>query len=355
MGLRKFRSPYDCSSYDPENKHGYPGQVILNTWQGFAVQPAKGSWRRIRWHLFHVICGGDKRVFKYQMRWLAHCVQHPGSPGEVMVVLKSDFEGAGKSTLGKIMVRIFGRHGFEAASLDRVFGDFNDQFATLSFVLLEEAAFPGDHKRTNAVKATITGGDLTINPKGRPAYATPNTLHFMLCTNEAWAVQAGKDARRFFVLDVTMKKDRGYFDALYAEIDAGGTAAFLDALLHVNLAAFNPRNVPVTQALVEQQRRSAGGLYHWIVESVLRGELIRDAVDGGFGQTFPAGRLHDHYRSWALAQGERHPMALITFGKELGKLGFTPRHSNGTKWTVPDAKALFTAAEKHAGIHRVGK
>jgi hypothetical protein len=40
---------YDRLCYDPERKRVRPGECVLNTWRGFAVQPAKGSWRKMRW------------------------------------------------------------------------------------------------------------------------------------------------------------------------------------------------------------------------------------------------------------------------------------------------------------------
>src|SRR5262249_9127465 len=146
--------------------------------------------------------GGNKTYFKYLVRLLAHLVQHPGTSPEVMVVLRSTSEGVGKSTVGIVLARMFGKHALVASSASTVFGEFNEVLADKSFVLLEERAFPGNHQMAAAQKNTVPAPTLSINPKGRTRYDIPNRLHMTLCTNEQWAVPAGADARRFFVLDV---------------------------------------------------------------------------------------------------------------------------------------------------------
>jgi hypothetical protein len=94
--------------YDPEDTRAVPGERVLNAWQGFAIQPVKGRCRKLWWHLWAILCGRDRHAFKYLVRWLAHAVQHPGTNPEAMVVLRSDAEGVGKSSLGQWMLGIFG-------------------------------------------------------------------------------------------------------------------------------------------------------------------------------------------------------------------------------------------------------
>jgi hypothetical protein len=342
-------------TYDPENK--LAGQNILNTWRDFAVTPIKGRWRRIGWHLLHVICSGNKQYWKYLLRWLAHAVQYPGTSPEVMIVMRSDAEGTGKSTVGNIMVSIFGQHGHVANSLSEIFGEFNESIVNTSFLLLEENAFPGDHKQTNSIKAFITAHRLSINPKGQRRFTIPNMLHLMMCTNDSWAIPAGADARRFFMLDVTEKKDQSYFDALCAERDGGGLAAFLDALLKIDLRSFQPRLVPRTKALVIQQRRSADSLTQWLTDAVGTGVLMPfDPVTpkGGFEQRWTAAQLHATYRQWVRDQGAGRPMTAVEFGRQLGRLGFTKAKSNGlAAWDIPDRITVLNSADRRAGIQAV--
>ena len=50
-------------------------------------------------------------TFKYVLRWMAHLVQYPGTNPEVMIVIRSDREGAGKSSLGHWLFVFLARTG----------------------------------------------------------------------------------------------------------------------------------------------------------------------------------------------------------------------------------------------------
>lgn len=54
---------FDVVRYDPENKWVVPGEVVLNAWHGFGVQPTRGSWKRMRWHIWAVLCGYNRPAF----------------------------------------------------------------------------------------------------------------------------------------------------------------------------------------------------------------------------------------------------------------------------------------------------
>ena len=144
------------AAYDPESKWTVPGEVVLNTWRGFGIEPIRGNLKKMRWHIWAVLCGRNQAAFKYFIRWLAHSVQFPGTNPETMIALQSVVEGVGKSSLGHWMLRIFGNHGIEVADAERAFGQFNDSLNEKSFVLLEELFFPGDHQKSALLKATIT-------------------------------------------------------------------------------------------------------------------------------------------------------------------------------------------------------
>lgn len=349
------RYAVDTVAYDPEDTREQSGETIENTWRGFAIQPSKGSWKLISWHLLNIICDGNKTYFEYLVRWLAHAVQRPGTAPEVMVVLRSTAEGVGKSTVGHLMLRMFGIHGHVANGINEIFGDFNEVIVGKSFILLEENAFPGDHKLAAAMKGIVTANAISINPKGRPRYSIPNMLHMLLTTNEEWAIPAGADARRFFVLEVTRKEDHSYFDSLRAEMNSGGVEAMLHDLLQIDLVSFNPRAVPVTAALVRQQRLSADDITGWIMDALVNGALTTSALvkNGGFGQAVPGTVLYAEYCSWTRTRGHR-PKSSIDFGRALKKLGMVRSKSNNpATWTVPDWHTLLKAAEARARIRKV--
>jgi hypothetical protein len=343
------RREVDAVVYDPE---GRAAGRVLNTWRGFGVAPAAGSWRHMRRHLWAIVCRHDRAVWKYLIRWLAHCVQHPGTTPGVCVVLRSTAEGSGKSILGAWMKIIFGRHAMEMASAQHLVGDFNGHLESLSFIALNEGAFPGDHALAARLKAFLTEGTMVVNAKHQQAYAAPNTAHVLLTSNAAWVVPAGAQARRFLVLDIDPSRanDHSYFRPILAEMEGAGPAAMLRDLLRVNLIGWNVRAVPATRALKEQQLRSADSVTRWLMDCVEARAVAPGTPGGGFGTEVAAAALFGGYREWCRDRRER-PTHLADFGRKLTEAGFGTRHTEaGRLRQVPDVVAVARGALKAAGI-----
>jgi hypothetical protein len=346
---------FDGVLYDPEGRLTRPGERIRNLYRGHAIEEAKGSWRRMRRHIWKVICRRDPKVFKYLIRWLAHAVQHPGTNPEVMVVLRSTKEGAGKSSLGKWMLKIFGPHGLEATEWEQVFGNFHDDLVNRSFVLLEEPMFPGDHQAAAVLRARLTSGTISINPKGHKKYPITHCIHYMMTTNAQWAIPAGNGARRFLMLDVdeSVVGNKQYFIDLWNEANNGGVEAMLYALRRINLDRFNIRDVPKTAALQVQQLMSAPSTTRWAVDAVKAGQLILPlgmTGGSGFGQRVPGSALYAAYQAWCAGQRLR-PVSSVEYGRWLGRTGLksTPTHGR-THYDIPDTQQFAGAVLKEAGI-----
>jgi hypothetical protein len=194
-----------------------PGEY--NQWLGYPVVPRRTRrklWSLLR-HIWKVICRRNKPKFKYLLRWLAWAVQNPDKAAGVVVVLVSRKQGTGKSTLGVVMLRIFGRHGALIDDKERLLGRFNDWLEIISFVLLEEVLWAGDHRTADKLKSTITGETIQVERKFGGCRQVPNRLHMMMTTNHEFAVPAGAGDRRYFVQDVSDEHacDKAWFDRIY--------------------------------------------------------------------------------------------------------------------------------------------
>jgi hypothetical protein len=202
-----------------------------NLWRGFAVKPKAGfqKQRRLLRHIYLIICRRDKTKFKYLMKYLAWTVQNPHRHAEVVVVFKSDAEGCGKSTVGAVMLEIFGPiHGLLVDNKEQLLGTFNAHLETVCFILGEEVLWAGDAKTTDLLKSRATASVIPIEAKYRQQRQVPNRLHIMLTTNHSWAIAAGVQARRYFVCEVSdeVAQDRSWFDPLYEDLKAGGQRNF---------------------------------------------------------------------------------------------------------------------------------
>jgi hypothetical protein len=270
-----------------------------NQFQGFAITPVAGyqKQRRLLRHLWGIVCKRDKIKFKYLMRWLAWCVQNPDRHAEVVVVLMSEAEGCGKSTVGQVLLDIFGqgkgRHGLLVEDKEQLLGKFNGHLETTCFVLGEEVLWAGDYSTADALKSRITASTIPIEEKYRARRAVPNRLHVMLTTNHSWAIPAGVNARRYFVAEVSdeVAQDKAWFGPLYQDLGDGGTGQFLNLLLTLKLGDWHPRDVPKTAELAQQQVLSAGSTEQWLLacaemEGVIGSGPTPAAQLGTLGQRF---------------------------------------------------------------------
>ncbi len=326
-----------------------------NLWRGFAVKPKPGfqNQRRLLHHIYRIICHRDKAKFKYLMKYLAWTVQNPHRHAEVVVVFKSDAEGCGKSTLGMVMLEIFGPvHGLLVDNKEQLLGTFNAHLEIICFVLGEEVFWAGDAKTADSLKSRATASVIPIEAKYRQQRQVSNRLHIMLTTNHTWAIAAGVQARRYFVCEVSdeVAQDQSWFDPLYRDLKLGGTAEFLHLLLTLKLGDFHPRHVPKTNELIEQQIMSAGTIEQWLL-ACGEVEALAGSVYGteSPGTEITTQTLYETYTKYTKTRGLR-PESLTRFGRLMtelfGQSRRLPAARNSKRppaYSIPDAAALRAA------------
>ena len=265
----------------------------FNLWRGFGVEPREGwqKQRRLLRHIREVICRRDTVKFNYFMRYLAWAVQNPDKHAGVILTLKSRKQGTGKSTIGVVLLTIFGRHGALIDDKDRLLGRFTDWLENVCFVLAEEILFASDYKTNDKLKSIITADTIQIERKFGSLRQIPNRLKTIATTNHDHATGAGVGDRRNVVYDVSDERggDKEWFDSLYEDLDAGGTSEFLDLLLRIKLGDWHPRQIIHTQETAEQQRMSGDSVCQWS-QACIGGRRYRS--------TPRAPRDRWHTRSW---------------------------------------------------------
>lgn len=236
-----------------------------NLWRGFGVNPVPGAIQPIVSYLQTLVCKSDNVNYQYLLNWLAYGVQKPERQGEVAVVLRG-LKGVGKSTLGRLMLMIYGRHGMQITNSKHLVGNFNGHLRTTAFLFADEAFFAGDRIGENVLKGLVTEPQVVIEKKGIDSVVARNRLKILMCSNNEWVVPASADERRFFILDVSdeQKGQVEYWRQLNSTVKNGGAAAFLHHLQQIDLSQFNVRVVPNTVGLDSQKLQSLG-----VVESVI--------------------------------------------------------------------------------------
>src|SRR5262249_33263689 len=115
----------------------------LNLWRGWAINPQRGSWRRLRRHIYEVLANKDKKTFKYIIKWVAWALQNPDKQAEVALVFHGG-RGTGRGMFGRMLVDIFGQHGWHIASREHFVGRFNAHLMYCAMLFVDEAYWPGD-------------------------------------------------------------------------------------------------------------------------------------------------------------------------------------------------------------------
>jgi phage/plasmid-associated DNA primase len=313
----------------------------------------------MRAHLRDVIAGRDEATFQYVLGWLAHAVQYRGDRGLVALVLRGD-RGVGKGILGQVMMRIFGQHAVYVSNTEQLVGKFNAHLEDCSFLFGDECFFPHDKKHLSTLKALITESTLPVEAKFEPVRMVRNCLHLLLASNEQFVVPAGRDERRFAVLDVadTHKQDRRYFDPLRQELGldqdtdgkATGAAAMLYDLLAMDLSSFDITAVPKTLALLEQKLNGMSACGKWLCECLERGTIAGtyDATDWWErGEVNVDKQLaYQAYRDFSKLTREYRPEETGPWMKELKKMlgdcvqDSRPRRTDGSRPRVLTFKPL---------------
>jgi Primase C terminal 2 (PriCT-2)/Bifunctional DNA primase/polymerase, N-terminal/Family of unknown function (DUF5906) len=189
----------------------------FNMWTGLAVDSVPGTEEDIKFYLDFVLnetCSGNRVYYEYLLDILAKKIQDPLHLMRIAIVLTGG-EGAGKGAFVSVIENIIGL-SYSASISDRnaLVGDYNG--GTISgkiFVACHEAIWSGNREEGERLKALISEPIITWNAKFRGQWSEPNRMLLVITTNNSWAVPAGVDARRYFVLQVSNSraKDAAYW------------------------------------------------------------------------------------------------------------------------------------------------
>jgi hypothetical protein len=277
---------------------------VYNLWRGFAVDSRPGDCSLYLAHIHDNICCGNEELYDYVLGWMARTVQEPASPGEVALVLRGG-RGVGKSFFAKVLGHLFGRHYMQVSNSSHLIGNFNAHLRDLVVLFADEAFYANDKKHESILKALVTESMMVVEAKGVDVEPSPNYIHLVMASNDPHVIPAGGDERRFCVLDVgeEHKKDTKYFKAIADQLDDGGYAALLHELRAYDLDDYDVRDVPQTQALVDQKMMSLSVELQWWHGKLNEGSLFQD--EGEWPSEVRSLLLFEDYERYAKRFGSR--------------------------------------------------
>jgi hypothetical protein len=328
----------------------------LNLWRGFGVEPKRGQWPLMQWHICNVLADRNPNAAEYVMRWTAHGLQRPDERPEVALVLRGD-KGSGKGVYGETLVRFYGEHSLHIFHQSHLTGNFNGHLRLTLFLFADEAFWAGSKQAESVLKGLITERTLMIEQKYFDAVKCLNRLHVLMSANANWVVPASHDERRYAVFDVSNRyaknavsddERNAYFDALYEELNNGGREAMFYDMLHWDLGSWHPRQVYEGEGLRKQKALSLSPIDKWFLHLLQEGKLpgMYKTADGQV--SLPSTRmLIEDARTSAPRLRDLSEQEFADFLKEKGCTPSRTKLARG--WSLPPLPQLRAQWERRMG------
>lgn len=194
-------------AYDPGKPPGIfigkDGKQCINTHTPSGIRPEKGDcepWEKYIEHLFP-----DKKDRYEVIKWIATLICHPEEKMHYSILLISEAQGVGKTTLGKdIVAPILGWKNVSSPSeVDIVESQFNDWCAQKRLITVEEIYAGHNSKAYDRLKSIVTDKTITVNKKYQAAYSLDNWAHVIATSNSFRALKMTDEDRRWLIPKVT--------------------------------------------------------------------------------------------------------------------------------------------------------
>jgi hypothetical protein len=202
-------------SYQPHLTPGIysaDGGNFINTHVGSQIEPRPDiDPKPFIEFMEHLVPGEEDR--HELMRWVATLIARPDIKMFYGVLLVSEVQGIGKSTLGeKILAPLMGSRNVSYPSeTEIVESGFNAWAAHKRLAVVHEIYAGHSAKAYNKLKSIITDRFITVNKKYQASYEIENWMHILACSNSPRAIQVSMDDRRWYVPAVTDQKKPAAF------------------------------------------------------------------------------------------------------------------------------------------------
>ncbi len=199
----KGRSTRVCYRPDHEGLMvTYRGSSAINLHVPTTIRSAVGDPRPFIEFLEYMFVNADER--KEAERWVATLIARPGTRMGYGMLLISERQGVGKTTLGaQILAPLVGINNVGFPGEGDVTAAFNDWVANKRLAIVSEIYSGSSWKAYHALKSVITDKDITVNQKYMRQYVIENWCHVLASSNSMRALKMENDDRRWFYPEVT--------------------------------------------------------------------------------------------------------------------------------------------------------
>lgn len=192
------RSPRVC--YRPDDLGllvTFRGSSAINLHVPSSIRAQPGDptpWLEFLEYLF--VNEGER---KDAMKWIATLISRPQVRMSFGMLLISERQGIGKSTLGaNVLAPLVGVHNTGFPGESDINSDYNDWVALKRLAIIGEIYSGASWKVYHKLKGLITDKEIMVNAKYERHYVVENWCHILACSNSMRALKVEQDDRRWF-------------------------------------------------------------------------------------------------------------------------------------------------------------
>ena len=192
-------------TYDPSSK----GRIILNgghkklnLYEPTRIKPKDGDASPFMEYLNNLFPIEEDR--EHVKLWIATLIAKPGVRMTYSILLVSEKQGVGKSTLGEaILAPLVGNHNSCCPSEEQILSRFNSWAGAMRLAIVAEIYQGKSWKMYNRLKSVISDDTISIERKGKDAITTRNWCHIIASSNSPAPLKVSEEDRRWLVPKVT--------------------------------------------------------------------------------------------------------------------------------------------------------
>tara|TARA_R110002126_G_C10405809_1_gene496249 strand:- start:20 stop:1351 length:1332 start_codon:yes stop_codon:yes gene_type:complete len=260
----------------------------LNLWTGFEILKSKPlentellfeNWDRY----MNVISGNDTLVKDYMNYWIATIMKTPWNPNIVMLLLQSNIQGSGKSTLGLALAAIMGDNSYYQSSqgFSGLFPKDGFTYHLKNCFIYNADEVDGSDSRQNIanLKQFLTTKTISINEKGKCAYDISNKINVIGTSNGLNPMPIGEGDRRILPIEISeeLVGNVDFWNNFYNNILGNKEAcrSLFDYYCSFDLSKWNSKIIPQTSLKNILREASKDPIEDIIIEQQ---EFLKDMI-----------------------------------------------------------------------------
>lgn len=252
---KSYQGKFISLCYRPDNPMRYvinQDKTALNLYIVPSIKSSAGNAKP--WLDFVSYLIPDETECKELLRWCATLIARPETRMEYGVLLASETQGMGKTTLGvRILASLVGMANASFPSETAIVeSPFNDWAAQKRLVVIDEIYAGQSWKAYNKLKKYITDRLIEVNKKYMRPYTLENWCHIFASSNSKTALKIENEDRRWFYPTVAERQwPKEKFIKFHNWLESGGLEIIKHWAETYGDYVISGERAPMTKAKIE--------------------------------------------------------------------------------------------------------